>query len=141
MRNSLWITLPTQSCLTLYSFGVYLLHLPIMWLMILSLSPHNLHLLFCFALSIFTFGEFFAPGLAGDLSLKFEQQHVSSDFQDTSKYSSRFWQCCGLDVLDSSSGFQFLQLLLSSLLLLLLLLLLLSRFCKLIFIDIFIYLS
>ena len=29
-------------------FGAYLLHLLIMWLILSSLSPHNLHLLFCF---------------------------------------------------------------------------------------------
>ena len=36
------ITLPTQSCLALYSFCVNLLHLLIMWLMVSSLSPHSL---------------------------------------------------------------------------------------------------
>ena len=45
-----WITLPTQSCLVLYSFCANLLL--IMWLMVSSLSPHNLHLLFCCVLSI-----------------------------------------------------------------------------------------
>ena len=49
-----WITLPTQSCLVLYSFCANLLHLLIMWLMVLSLSPHNQHLLFCCILSILT---------------------------------------------------------------------------------------
>ena len=46
------ITLPTQSCLVLYAFCVNLLHSLIMWLMVSSLSPHNLHLLFCWVLSI-----------------------------------------------------------------------------------------
>ena len=49
---SLWITLPTQSCLALYSFCANLLHSLIMWLIVSSLSPHSLHLLFCFVLSI-----------------------------------------------------------------------------------------
>ncbi len=40
------ITLPTQSCLVLYSFCANLLHVFIMWLMVSSLSPHSLHLLF-----------------------------------------------------------------------------------------------
>ena len=42
-----WITLPTQSCLVLYSFCANLLHPLIMWLIFSSLSPHSLHLLFC----------------------------------------------------------------------------------------------
>ena len=47
-----WITLPTQSCLVLYSFSANLLHSLIMWLIVSSLSPHSLHLLFCWFLSI-----------------------------------------------------------------------------------------
>ena len=46
------ITLPTQSCLVLYSFCANLHHSLIMWLMVSSLSPHSLHLLFCCVLSI-----------------------------------------------------------------------------------------
>ena len=49
---SQWITLPTQSCLALYSRCANLLHLLIIWLMVSSLSPHSLHLLFCWVLSI-----------------------------------------------------------------------------------------
>ena len=52
LRISLWITLPTHSCLVLYSFWANLLHSLIMWLMVSSLSPHNLHLLFRCVLSI-----------------------------------------------------------------------------------------
>ena len=52
LHNSQWITFPTQSCLVLYSFYVNLHHSLIMWLMVSSLSPHNLHLLFCCVLSI-----------------------------------------------------------------------------------------
>ena len=48
---SLLITLPTQSCLALYSFCANLLH-SLMWLIVSSLSPHSLHLLFCCVLSI-----------------------------------------------------------------------------------------
>ena len=49
-----WITLPIQSCLTLYSFWANLLHSLIMWLIVSSLSLHSLHLLFCCVLSILT---------------------------------------------------------------------------------------
>ena len=52
LHISQWITLPTQSCLALYSFCANLLHSLIMWLMVSSLSPHSLHLLFCCILSI-----------------------------------------------------------------------------------------
>ena len=48
---SQWINLPTQSCLVLYSFCANLLHSLIIWLMVSSLSPHDLHLLFCGVLS------------------------------------------------------------------------------------------
>ena len=47
-----WINLPTQSCRVLYSFWASLLHSLIMWLIVSSLSPHNLHLLFYKVLSI-----------------------------------------------------------------------------------------
>ena len=46
---SQWITLPTQSCLALYSFCVNSL---IIWLIVSSLSPRSGHLLFCCVLSI-----------------------------------------------------------------------------------------
>ena len=46
LHNSQWITLLTQSCLVLYSFCVNLLHSFLMWLIVSSLSPHSLHLLF-----------------------------------------------------------------------------------------------
>ena len=52
LHNSQWITLSTQSCLVLYSFSANFLHSLIMWLIFSSLSPHNLHLLFCCVLSI-----------------------------------------------------------------------------------------
>ena len=52
LHISQWITLPTQSCLVLYFFWAYFLHSLIMWLMVSSLSPHCLHLLFCCVLSI-----------------------------------------------------------------------------------------
>ena len=47
LHISQWITLLTQSCLALYSFCANLHHSLIMWLMVSSLSPHSLHLLFC----------------------------------------------------------------------------------------------
>ena len=49
LHISQWITLP---CLALYSFCANLLHSLIMWLIVSSLSPHSLHLLFCCVLSI-----------------------------------------------------------------------------------------
>ena len=52
LHISQWITLPTQSCLALYSFCANLLHSLIIWLIVSSLSLHNLHLLVCFVLSI-----------------------------------------------------------------------------------------
>ena len=59
---SQWITFPTQSCLVLYSCA-NLLHSLIMWLMVSSLSPHNLHLLFCCVLSMLTLIWLFLTGL------------------------------------------------------------------------------
>ena len=43
LHISQWITLPTQSCLALYSFCANLLHSLIMWLKVSSLSLHSLH--------------------------------------------------------------------------------------------------
>ena len=49
LHNSLSIAFPTQSYLLLYSFCACLLHSLIMWLIVLSRSTNNLHLLFfCF---------------------------------------------------------------------------------------------
>ena len=53
LHHSKWITFPTQSCLVL--FCASLQHSFIMWLIVLSLSSHNLHLLFCSVLSSFVF--------------------------------------------------------------------------------------
>ena len=52
LHISQWITLTTKSCLALYSSCANLLHSLIMWLIVSSLSPHSLHLLFCYVLSI-----------------------------------------------------------------------------------------
>ena len=52
LHISQWITLPTQSCLALYSRCANLPHSLIIWLMVSSRSPHILHLLFCWVLSI-----------------------------------------------------------------------------------------
>ena len=52
LHNFQWITLPTQSCLVSYSICANLLHSLIMWLIVSSLSPHSLHLLFCCVLPI-----------------------------------------------------------------------------------------
>ena len=84
LHISQWITLPTKSCLVLYTFCGNLLHSLIMWLMVSSLSPHSLHLLI-----LFNPLEFFTSVLADGFSLEFEWQHVSSSFQDSSEYSGR----------------------------------------------------
>ena len=52
LHISQWITFPTQPCLVLYSFCANLLHSIIIWLVVSSMSPHSLHLLFCCVLSI-----------------------------------------------------------------------------------------
>ena len=52
LHISQFITVPTQSCLVLYSLCTNLLHSLIRWLMVSSLSPLNLHLLFCCVLSL-----------------------------------------------------------------------------------------
>ena len=52
LHDSQWISFHPQSCLVLYSFCPNLLYSLIMWLMVSSLSPHTLHLLFCCVLSI-----------------------------------------------------------------------------------------
>ena len=51
LHVSQWIILLSQSCLVLYFFCANLLH-SLMWLIVSFLSPHNLHLLFCWVLSI-----------------------------------------------------------------------------------------
>ena len=52
LHSSQWISLPTQSSLVIYSFSANLLNSLINGLIVSSLSPHNLHLLFCCVLSI-----------------------------------------------------------------------------------------
>ena len=52
LHDSKWITLPTKSFLVLYSFYANLLHSLIMWVIVSSLSSHNLRLIFCSVLSI-----------------------------------------------------------------------------------------
>ena len=59
LHISQWITLPTQSCLTLYPFCANLLHSLIMWLIVSPLSPHSLHLLFCCVLYYYYY--YFTP--------------------------------------------------------------------------------
>ena len=55
LHNSLGITLLTQLCLVLHTFCANLLHSHITWLIVSSLKPHKLHLLFCCILSIVAF--------------------------------------------------------------------------------------
>ena len=49
--NSQLITFPAELCRVFYSFCANLLYLLVMRLIVSSLSPHNLHLLFCCVLS------------------------------------------------------------------------------------------
>ena len=44
LHNYYWITIPTQSCLVLYSLCDSCLHSLIIWLIVPSLSPHKQHL-------------------------------------------------------------------------------------------------
>ena len=89
LHISKWITLPTQSCLALYSFYANLLHSLIMCLIVSSLSPHRVYLLFCCVLSIYYYYYYhyyyyyyyyyyltalrdFHTALADDFSMEFE---------------------------------------------------------------------
>ena len=74
LHISQWNTLPTQSCLALFSFCANLLHSLIMWLIVSSLSPHSLHLLFCSVIIIVVV-------VVVSVSLKSEWHHVTSGFQ------------------------------------------------------------
>ena len=53
LHSSLWVIFPTHSCLVLDTFCVNLLHSLIIWLIVLFLLLHKLHLVFCYVLSIF----------------------------------------------------------------------------------------
>ena len=130
LHISQWITLPIQSYLVLYSFCATLLHSFIMWLIVSSLSPYSLHLLFCWVLSILALMwlvlmalwccylerlllsstplEFFASVLANGFSLESAWQQFSSGLQDSSRDSGRSQQCCHLDSLYPSANFQLL---------------------------------
>ena len=59
LHNSQWITFPNQSCLVLYSFCANLLHSLIIWLIVSTLSPYNLHFLFCWVLLLYNYGMIF----------------------------------------------------------------------------------
>ena len=54
LHNSQWITFPTKSYLLFYTFSANFLNSLIIWLIVSSLSPHNVHLLFYCVLSIFS---------------------------------------------------------------------------------------
>ena len=73
------IPLPTQLCLVLYSFCANLLHSLVMWLMVSSLSPHRLHLLFCCCnQSSFVFFSVFLESLYGCVKTVFHAGKSSS---------------------------------------------------------------
>ena len=46
------VQFPTLSCLVLYFLCVNLFHSLIMWLIVSSLSPYNLHMLYCYILTL-----------------------------------------------------------------------------------------
>ena len=83
---------PTQSCLVLCSFCANFLHSLIVWVIVSSLSPHNLHLLFCCVLSILAF---------------YKWQQDTSVIQDSTVNSSWSQQWCALNDFTSSSALQF----------------------------------
>ena len=71
LHNSLWISLPTQSYLVVYSLFVNLVHSLIMWFIVTSLSPYNIHMLFIIIIIIcYSFTSVFTSSF----SLKFEWQ-------------------------------------------------------------------
>ena len=85
LLNSQWISFPTQSCLVLHSLCANWLHLLIMWLMVSSLSPHHLHLLFCCVLSILALiwlvlMALFCAAIRRDFSLKVSFSSLRPDF-------------------------------------------------------------
>ena len=53
LHNYQWITFLNQPSQVLNSFSTKNLHSLIMWMVVLSLSPHKLHLLFWWVLSMF----------------------------------------------------------------------------------------
>ena len=109
LHISQWITLPTQSCLVLYSVFDNFLHSLIMWLIVSSLSLHSLHLLFCYVfLLLFTHLECSTSVLADSFQLEFDRKQIPS-LQCSSHYSHRSQKCNDLDGLHSSSYFQALQ--------------------------------
>ena len=59
LPKSHWTAFPTQSFFVFHSFCTTLLHSQIMWLIVLSFSPHILHLLLCCILSIFALNNCF----------------------------------------------------------------------------------
>ena len=112
MHISQWIILPTQSCLVLYSFCVNFLHSSNMWLMISSLSPHSLYLLFCFVLSILVLiwlvlmmlfcgilllWEFFPTTLSFNIPLDF---WVTASLLKNAGRFSVFWLLTGWSLLE-----------------------------------------
>ena len=109
-----WITLPTQSCLSLYSFCSSLLHSLIMQLMVSSLSPQSLHLLFCCVLSILALiwlvpYQIVTPALVDGLLLEYEGQKVSFNSRILPSILADLFNAI-LDGFGSSSDLQLFQL-------------------------------
>ena len=88
LHNFQWITLPTQSCLVLYSFCANLLHSLIMWFIVLSLLPRNLHLLFCCVLLLLLKEVFFYISVS---SWSFTGVWVTASLLKSPELISVFW--------------------------------------------------
>ena len=71
------------------------------------ISP--LHRLVIIIIIIITPLEIFTSALADGFSPEFEWQQVSSNFQDSSRYSSRLQKCCSLDSVHSPANLPVLQ--------------------------------
>ena len=129
LHNSQCITFPTQSCLVLYSLCANLMHSLIMWLIVSSLSPHNLHLLFCWRL-VYSCFDIVSP--YGVVLCYYQKRFTFSIKVSLSKPRPSFpvWDftCLPLEMSIQMFFFLLLLLLLLSLLLLLLLLFILWEF-------------
>ena len=98
LHNSLWITLPTQSCQVFCPFCVTLLHSLLMGLIVSSLLLHNQHLQLLLLLLLLYSLRLLADGL----SLEIKWQQVCLGHHEYSGWSQEY---CSLDGLDSFSDF------------------------------------
>ena len=101
MHNSQWIIFLTQSWLVLYCFCDNLLHLLIMQLIVLSLSPHNQHLVSCCIFYYYYYHYYYYSACKLFPSVVTGGFYWSLSNSNSSQVS--------MDGLASSSDFQFLQ--------------------------------